>query len=246
VGEKSMKWTFGISLSQLTYLDRMIKSIVNQEGLNNKNFEILLVGEVTDSLLNLLEPYCSSGVEIKVFAFDESEKSKWITKKKNIISKLASYENICYLHDYISLCKKWYLNFIEFGDNWDVSMNCVRNLDGSRFRDWILSTAWYGGPKAISYDDHKQTNRMYISGSYWCAKKTFMLENPLDENRSWGQGEDVEWSFRCRTKWNYRMNKNSGVRLLKIKSWNGVVDTGIDPSEDPDINIPINIFEFQT
>ena len=42
------------------------------------------------------------------------------------------------------------------------------------------------------------------------------------------------------------MNKNSGVRLLKIKLWNGVVDTGIDPSEDPDINIPINIFEFQT
>ena len=58
---------------------------------------------------------------------------------------------------------------------------------------------------------------MYISGAYFCAKKQFMLKYPLDETLIWGQGEDVEWSFRSREIWNYKCNPNSIVKLLKYK-----------------------------
>ena len=56
---------------------------------------------------------------------------------------------------------------------------------------------------------------MYVGGTYWCAKKQFMLENPLDNRLVHGGGEDVEWSMRCKDKWNYKLNKFSVARLMK-------------------------------
>jgi hypothetical protein len=58
---------------------------------------------------------------------------------------------------------------------------------------------------------------MYVSGSYFCAKKEFMLKNPLDEKLGWNQCEDIEWSFRIRNFWNYRCNDKSVVKFLKYK-----------------------------
>jgi hypothetical protein len=86
---------------------------------------------------------------------------------------------------------------------------------------------------------------MYVSGTYWCAKKSFMLAHPLDERRVWGQGEDVEWSTRCRNLWNYRMNRQSSVRFFKEKTYNGVIDRGAD-GDDPDAAMPMDLFEIQT
>ena len=42
-----------------------------------------------------------------------------------------------------------------------------------------------------------------------------MEEFPLDENLVWGQGEDVEWSKRVREKYDFNMNTNSTVRIIK-------------------------------
>ena len=59
---------------------------------------------------------------------------------------------------------------------------------------------------------------MYISGTYWVAKKKVMLEEPLDEDRwGWGQQEDVEWSQRVRDNYKYVMNIHSTVKSLKEK-----------------------------
>jgi hypothetical protein len=56
---------------------------------------------------------------------------------------------------------------------------------------------------------------MYISGSYWVAKKDVMLEFPLDESLSWGEGEDVLWSKQVREKYKFNMNTNSSVFIIK-------------------------------
>ena len=59
---------------------------------------------------------------------------------------------------------------------------------------------------------------MYISGTFFCVKKDFFLENLLDESLVWGEGEDVEWSLRIRDKTQFKMNCMSTVKYLKLKS----------------------------
>jgi hypothetical protein len=42
-----------------------------------------------------------------------------------------------------------------------------------------------------------------------------MIEFPLNENLTWGQGEDVLWSKEVREKYPFDMNQNSSVRIMK-------------------------------
>ena len=42
-----------------------------------------------------------------------------------------------------------------------------------------------------------------------------MQQFPLNEDLVWGQGEDVEWSKRVRSVYNFTMNQNSSVFILK-------------------------------
>jgi len=58
---------------------------------------------------------------------------------------------------------------------------------------------------------------MYINGTVIIGKRNYLVNNKFDENRCWGQGEDCEWSARCRPTWKYKMNPNSTLRLLKQK-----------------------------
>jgi hypothetical protein len=189
------------------------------------NYEIILVGGDGLNRKNLIH-----------IPFDESVKKAWITRKKNIITEKARYDNIVYMHDYVFLEKGWYDGYLKFGDNFVICMNIIRNLDGSRFRDWTL---WAGlthlsddGIITTEERDYITKNRMfllpynmknlskymYISGAYWVAKKDIMREFPLDERLSWGEGEDVEWSKQVREKYNFSMNIHSSVRFLKMKS----------------------------
>ena len=195
-----MDWTFGIITggNQENNINIIIDSIENQ---NIPNYEVILVGSC-----NIQRKNC------RIIDFDESIKPMWITKKKNIITEESKFENIVYLHDYIKFEPNWYNNFVNFGEDWDVCMNPIKTIDNYRFRDWTL---W--GPAAVDYSDHSKTNQMYVSGSYFCAKKQFMLKNKFDESLSWGEGEDVEWSLRIRDFWNYKCNEKSKVKLLKSK-----------------------------
>lgn len=205
-------WSFGIAAgSDLSMLSSVIESIRNEmRGL--ENYEILIVGDP-----NRICHFAAN--DIKLVGFDETIKPGWITKKKNLIAQHSRFDKISMHHDYVSLMSGWYQNFEKFGDDWDVSMTRVENGDGSRFRDWV---SWYNDHSEdriqyLRYDDHSQTNKMYVSGSYFCVKKSFMLAHPFDENLTWGQGEDVEWSKSIRDSWNYRMNFCSRARTLKMK-----------------------------
>lgn len=217
-----MNFTFGIITdgSNNNFLDIVIASIESQ---NILNYEIIIVGGNKDFGHTLIK-------------FDETVKPAWITRKKNIISFNAKYDNVVYMHDYISLSDNWYNGFFKFGDDWDICMNKILNLDGTRFRDWctwddpdfgngrMCYESWCGPngkrfdgqPKIVPYTYNK-THYMYVSGAYWVAKKKFMMKNQLNETLSWGAGEDVEMSTRVRNKWNYKMNINSTVQLLKQK-----------------------------
>jgi hypothetical protein len=101
-------------------------------------------------------------------------------------------------------------------------MDKIINLNGERFRDWCIwphnnnkMDNFIGRDCLIPYDIIHLSKYMYISGSYWIAKKNVMLEFPLNENLTWGEGEDVLWSKQVREKYEFTMNTNSSVKIMK-------------------------------
>lgn len=201
------EWTFGITTGGKNSISPMIDSIQNL-NIHQDKYEIIVVGG---------SPI--SGKNIVHVPFDENQKDIWITKKKQIICEMAKFENVVLSHDYIIFDQGWYDGWLRFNDNdWDVAMNVIYNGDGLRFRDWCS----YDPLSLVPYNMVGYGPALYVSGTYWVAKKQFMLKFPLDVSRGWGQGEDVEWSFRCRVHWNYKMNTYSSVRCSKTKETYGV------------------------
>jgi len=155
-----------------------------------------------------------------------------LCEKKNALIKQAKYENLVIMHDYIIFDPDWAEKVLAEERPWTVMMNQILNLDGSRYRDWCawddpasgegwpMSTKWgnhhnKGQPSLVPYT-YDRTQYMYISGAYWVAKRDFMLNHLLKDDLDWGEGEDVEWSFRARKEWTYIFNP-AIVRLTKQK-----------------------------
>lgn len=210
-----MKFTFGIITSG--QFERGLGIVIDSiENLNIPQYEIIIVGNTELQREN-----------VQVIPFDESIKNGWITKKKNIITECAKYENIVYSHDYIFFESDWYNGYLKYGENFKVCMNRVLNYDRSRWHDWLLwphnenfmdEILYPNRHCLIPYDMNHLSKYMYISGAYWVAKRDLMKEFPLNEDLCWGEGEDTEWSFRVREKYNFSMNKYSTVRTLKPKT----------------------------
>lgn len=205
-----MNFTFGIITGGNNEL--MINDIINSiENENIPNYEIIVVGHCNLNRKNT-----------SVIPFDENIKRAWITKKKNIITQLAIFENIVYLHDYIKLLPNWYEGQIKAGENYKIRMDKIINNNGERFRDWCIwphnnnkMDNFIGRDCLIPYDITHLSKYMYVSGSYWVAKKDVMLEYPLNESLAWGEGEDVLWSKQVREKYSFNMNENSSVFIMK-------------------------------
>ena len=217
-----MNFTFGIVTSGLD--DRVQIVIDSIEKLNIPEYEVIIVG--------------NSKVQrdrTTIIPFNENERPAWITKKKNLITQHAKYENVVYAHDYIYYKEDWYKGWLEYGDDYKVCMNRILNGDGTRYRDWCiwphngnyvdgLCTRQRGS--LLPYDMTHLSKYLYFSGAYWVGKKDVMTEFPLNENLLWGQSEDVEWSMRIRQKYDFSMNKHSSVQLMMQK------DRAFDESDE--------------
>lgn len=180
-----MDFTFGI----ITGGDQtaMIETIINSIEVENiPNYEIIIVGRCNVERKNTT-----------MLDFPENLRPMWITKKKNIIANIAKYQNIVFLHDYIALCKGWYEGFLRFGnEGWDVCMNKIVEKNGKRAVDWMgLPNDPIFGNVLHSYH-YCNPPGMYVPGNYFVCKKDLILKHPLDENRGWCEGEDIEWSKR--------------------------------------------------
>lgn len=218
-----MNFTFGVVTSG-TADDNVNVVIDSIEKLNIPEYEIIVVGNSNVSRRNTT-----------VVPFDENIRPAWITRKKNIITQLAKYENVVYSHDYIVYNHDWYQGWVEYGSDYKVCMNRILNADGTRYRDWCIwphNNNFVDGIVTrqrgclIPYDMTHLSKYLYFSGAYWVGKKDVMTEFPLNENLLWGQSEDVEWSIRIREKYKFSINKNSSVQLLKYK------DRAFDESDE--------------
>ncbi len=163
----------------------------------------------------------------RVIPFDETQRPRWITRKKNLITQHARFEHVVYTHDYVQFEPGWYPGWREFS-GFHACMNPILNVDGSRYRDWSLfydassqgarSYADVGRfENLIPYTETSLSKLMYFSGAYWVATRTLMKALPLDESLTWGEGEDVIWSHRYRARYDFSINPLSKVRLVGKK-----------------------------
>jgi hypothetical protein len=184
---KNLSITFGIITTEhtSTYLRTVIDSIHNQK-ISNESYEILIVGNCD----------VKESENIKVIPFDETQRRMWITKKKNMITNHAKFDIIVYMHDYFILSDDWYTNFLQFGLDWDICMNRIINKSGDRLIDWMgMPDDRVYGNVILPYE-YEGSDGMYVPGYFWIAKKSVMIQFPLDEEFEWGDGEDIEWSKR--------------------------------------------------
>jgi hypothetical protein len=179
-------------------------------NLSSPEYEILLIGGDSSEFIN-------SNEYVRTIDFDESQKPRWITRKKNILANEAKYDNIVLMHDYHVFDKDWYVNFKSFGLDWEICSCPQYLITGARNpMDWSL---WdkpdHGRAWSLDYDDWSQTQYMYISGGFFIVKKHVLQQEPLDESRGWNEEEDVEWSMRVRNKYIMKCNGGSIVRHNK-------------------------------
>jgi len=218
-------WTFGIITdgSDMPRLEQCINSAYRN---SSPGEHIIVVGGTKKPQGNVIW-----------IPFDETIKDKWITKKKNLIAQLADSAAICFMHDYVSLEQTWRIGMDQIG--WPdfthpTCTNKILNGNGKRFRDWcvIYNDAWMNPPiddqkppenidgHLLQYDNFNMGRWQYMSGAYFCATKYVMMHHPLNEERVWGQGEDVEWCRKVYATYGnnaFLFNPFSEVRFLKIK-----------------------------
>ena len=219
-----MNFSFGIVTCGENY-ERIGKMLDSIHSLNINQYEIIVIGGDPEKIYEQNTKNC----RLVCIPFPEEVcPSGWITKKKNIITSMALCENVVYSHDYIEFDKDWYKNFINFGNDWDICMNAIQNIRGERFRDWVTwDDPELGRGIELPYSDSSRTKHQYISGTYWVAKRKFMLFNALDENYNRAtEHEDVEWSLRVRDFASIKMNKDSIVRHTKVSREDHLTDRG--------------------
>ena len=198
------------------YVERIIESIRSQ---NIENYEILIIGDSNKINMDF------DSHDTRTIEFDDTQKSgKWLTRKKNILTKESKMENIVFIHNYVVFDPGWYEGFKRFGNNFDICVTLVNNYNGSENYTWMINPLFEDYRKQIisnteefliPKDIDSFSRFQYIPGNYWIAKKSSMIEVPLDERILQGESEDCEWSIRAATKFKFSLNINSSVTFLR-------------------------------
>jgi hypothetical protein len=199
--------------------DRVRRILARIAAENIPAYEVVVVGTC---------PGLEQDSHLRVIPFDESQRPRWITRKKNLITRNARFDNIVYMHDYLLPEPGWYAGWQIFGSAFHACMNPILNADGERFRDWTLfydasvqpAKDFAGAGRfdnLLPYSETGLSKGMYFSGAYWVAKRDIMREFPLDERLSWGEGEDVIWSHQFRERYIFSINTHSSVRIFGKK-----------------------------
>lgn len=218
-------------------LNNVVKSIF-REFKDSENYEIIIIGNSTiyNPKINVKNIFLNSEYifnfglswnrfkkairyrSIKPFFY----KTGAICHKKNLGVRNAKFNKVCILHDYVQLIEGWRNGFENYGDDWDVCVNKILDKNGERDKDWML----WDHPLLINKNEkiapcllpyNLISKYMYISGAYFCVKKDFYQQHPLNENLFWGEGEDEEWSKRVRNKTEFKFNNLSSVIYNKEK-----------------------------
>ena len=199
-------------------LQQCIDSIV---ALNIPTYEVVFVGGDSTTI--------NQTDKIKWVPFDETAKAhiivdnkpgRWITRKKNVAVENAQYDVCVVIHDYILFDLNWWTEFEKFGTHWDICVHHSLNFLGNRSDGWRVDRhPLLPNGCMVPYDMIDFIQYIGIQGNYQCIKRERWLEEPLNENLLWGQGEEMEWNRRINPKYHIKCNPNCIIRYGKPKLW---------------------------
>jgi hypothetical protein len=201
-----MNFTFAIT-TDYSNMEQIYEVFDSIRELNIPNYEILIIGD----------KHFNDDPDVRYIHFDDTQKKGWVTRKKNILCQEAKYENVVLMHDYYVFDKDWYKSYLKFGNDWDICSNAQLMQNGKRhFTDWVTwDCSLYPRYTSLPYDEWQLTHYMYQSGGYMLVKKQLMLDNPFNEELSWGDADDVEWSLKVRHKYKWICNGDAVVKHNK-------------------------------
>ena len=176
-------------------------------------YEIIIVGGLTTTVNR------KNTIHIP---FDETQKpTAWLTKKKNLGVKNSRYEIVVITHDYYIFDPDWYYEFVQFGTDWDI---CVQQTFSLPEYGSVRCNGWRAGPipgypeipycMTIPWDIDCFIPYMAIQGSFWVARRSVMMQTPMNENLLFGQEDDIEWSSRVVPGWLGRQFNQPPYRIV--------------------------------
>lgn len=186
-GDSINNWSFGIITNgtREAWLENMIRSIRQQKI---PHYEIIVCGRYFDRK----EP------DFRYIPFNKRDDKGWITKKKNIIARVAKFQNLCIMHDRIFLGEKWYKGMKKWGNCFEVLAVPQLSIETKeRFGDWVCNKD-FDAKKANNFLPLKEGCLEYkdwdkdVPGyaAVIIIKKFIFLENGFSETLYWGKQYD--------------------------------------------------------
>lgn len=210
--------------------DQMINTVIDSiESEELDHYEIIIVGGSTTTVDRRNTWHMPFDETVKAHITLHGHPGRWTTRKKNLGIIAARYDIVIPMHDYIKINPGWKKGFLSYGFDWDICNHQCLLSNGVRADGWRINQ-FPGLPRycMIPYDIDIFVPYMMIQGNYWAAKKSTMIQYPLDENLLWGMEEDAEWSRRVIPNCKIKMNADCVVQYLKPRP--------DDPNHSIDVN----------
>ena len=223
--DKIGRWTFGIISNGSEKSIQQVKTIIEQiQKQKIPEYQLIICGP--SSLKSIFH------TPIEIISDDDlsGRLRAPITIKKNRIIQQAMYENILIQHDRIRFSDNWFHSFQQHEGNY-YEVLCPQILDDETRRysmsDWADIPVDLNNFKhaiAISHQDSYWSPYIVINGGLIIAKKRVLLANLLDERLSWGEYEDVVFSYDLYRngfliKPNFKIKNYSTTSNIKGHSW---------------------------
>lgn len=186
--------------------DLEIKSIKNTMNNSNKNYEIIIAGNVSEFF---------EDNEITLVNTPEDAKNGLLGKLRNNAGEKAKFDLIVFVDDDFIFPKIWFQNLNKFSttNGFDVLSNKIFNPDGTRFWD----RATMDPHTLVDYDYPEISTNLYQTGGFWIIRKKVFdkikwnsefVINSSEKGLS-HYNEDIDYTF--------KMYKN-GYRLIFDKN----------------------------
>ena len=187
-------WTFGIITNGKR--PELIKDIIRSIRCQNiPNYQIIICG-------NYL--YNKKDKDILHIPFNNRDDLGWITKKKNIIVKQSKYQNLCLLHDRITLGKNWYHGIKKWGNCFEIILGKTSFQNNEQNLDFVCIDGLNSiNIKEMNFFKYLPTGNLQIEdwsqdliaySANFIVKKNILTKNPFNESLYWKKFEDLEIS----------------------------------------------------
>lgn len=143
--------------------------------------------------------------KIRFISQFQNKVSYYDTSEVNKLIESSTKEWVCIFNENIIFCDGWYDKFCSFLKNndkeYDVFSFPVKNVDGSRFWDWVIKTDQPQPPfnqYSLLVEPGIEAENLYLSGHFIVMKRMVWDQCKFDEAIDYHKGADSEWSDRIK------------------------------------------------